>query len=165
MSEKTASGETIQAVIFVLYNGKNKEYYGAPVEEVREIRPMELVTRIPGARDEVKGVMNLRGKVIPVVDVKTILRLTGAEGASSKSMILVSDVGGKLTGLLVDEVEQVMRISLKDIELNSASGSEQETYVKGIAKLANKLIVLVELRKLLAESGQSRQAVSASSQY
>jgi len=112
---------------------------------------MEPITNIPNAKSHVKGMMNLRGQIIPVIDVKERLGF-GSSVSDSKQRILVVDINNSLTGLLVDEVDQVLRI--KTTELHDAPENilESRNYVKGIAKNDNKLLILLDAAKLLEDS-------------
>jgi purine-binding chemotaxis protein CheW len=133
--------------------GQKKEDYAIPIEQVREIRAVESITNIPNAKSYVKGIMNLRGLIIPVIDVKEKLGLASeGEVNSSKQRILVIEVNGTQTGLLVDEVDQVMRIQTKDLESAPQTVLESHNYIKGIAKLNQKLVVLIDVVKLLSDS-------------
>ncbi|MGI0061812.1 MAG: chemotaxis protein CheW, partial [Nitrosotalea sp.] len=117
MSETIVEG-TLQIVVFSLLDSKlhKKEEYGVLIEQVREIRPLESITKVPNAKSYVRGVMNLRGMIVPVIDVKEKLGFSNDGITSSKARVLVADVEGKLTGLLIDEVDQVMRITSKEVE-------------------------------------------------
>ena len=121
-----------------------------PIEQVREIRAVESITKIPKAKSYVKGIMNLRGLIIPVIDVKEKLGLV-SDGStnSSKQRILIAEVSGALTGLLVDEVDQVMRIQTKDIEQAPQGALESYHYIRGIAKMNEKLVILLDVESLL----------------
>lgn len=149
MSEVVVEGK-LQIVVFILVDkatGK-KEDYGISIEQVREIRPLESITKLPNAKRYVKGVMNLRGMIIPVIDVKEKLGFSSG-GTNQKARILVTNVDGNLTGLLVDEVDQVMRIPSKDVETSLSGGLESIVYISGVAKTAGRLIVLLDVPKLL----------------
>lgn len=153
MSTQVASADTIQVVSFMLQNqaGK-KEDYAIPIEQVREIRSVEKITRVPKSESFVKGIMNLRGLIIPVIDVKEKLGL-GSQGTTSvKQRILVANIGDSLTGLLVDEVDQVMRMQTKDLDAAPQTVLESHNYIKGIAKINQKLVVLLDVVKLLQDS-------------
>ncbi|AJZ75910.1 chemotaxis protein CheW [Candidatus Nitrosotenuis cloacae] len=152
MSTQVLTVDSFQAVTFCLL-GEQKEDYAIPIEQVREIRAVESITNIPNARSYVKGIMNLRGLIIPVIDVKEKLGLV-SEGQtnSAKQRILVIEVNGIQTGLLVDEVDQVMRIQTKDLESAPQTVLESHNYIKGIAKLNQKLVVLIDVVKLLSDS-------------
>jgi purine-binding chemotaxis protein CheW len=148
------SAESIQAVSFSIVNpaGK-KEDYAVPIEQVREIRAVEKITKVPRSESYVKGIMNLRGLIIPVIDVKEKLGL-GSEGKSNstKQRILVAEINGTLTGLLVDEVDQVMHLQTKDIEAAPQGAFESYNYINGIAKINEKLVILLDVEGLLGGS-------------
>jgi len=154
MMAQGVSAESIQAVSFSIVNqaGK-KEDYAVPIEQVREIRAVEKITKVPRSESFVKGIMNLRGLIIPVIDVKEKLGL-GSDGKSNstKQRILVAEINGMLTGLLVDEVDQVMRLQTKDIEAAPQGAFESYSYVNGIAKINEKLVILLDVKGLLGGS-------------
>lgn len=156
MSETVMEG-TLQVVVFSLLDSKSgkKEDYGVSIEQVREIRPLESITKVPNAKSYVRGVMNLRGMIIPVVDVKEKLGFSQDTTSSSKSRILVADIDNKLTGLLIDEVDQVMRIPIKEVENNLSGGLESLEYINGVAKTSGRLIVLLDISKLLENANES----------
>jgi len=153
MSTQVLSVDSFQAVTFCLIDKQKKEDYAIPIEQVREIRAVESITNIPKAKSYVKGIMNLRGQIIPIIDVKERLGLgSDSQANSSKQRILVIDVNGSLTGLLVDEVDQVMRIQTKDLDAAPQTVLESHNYIKGIAKINQKLVVLLDVVKLLQDS-------------
>lgn len=160
MSAQTASVDTFQVVSFVILNQSNKkEDYAIPIEQVREIRSVEKITRVPRSESFVRGIMNLRGLIIPVIDVKEKLGLgTRTESPTSKQRILVVSISGSLTGLLVDEVDQVMRIQTKDIE-QAPQGTVDSHYIKGIAKLEQRLVVLLDAESLLLGKKESLESI------
>src|SRR5574339_950318 len=107
MSTQVLTVDSFQAVTFCLAGVQKKEDYAIPIEQVREIRAVESITNIPNAKSYVKGIMNLRGLIIPVIDVKEKLGLTyEGQTNSAKQRILVIEANGTQTGLLVDEVDQ-----------------------------------------------------------
>jgi len=150
MSIQVASADTVQVVSFMLYNqvGK-KEDYAISIEQVREIRSVEKITRVPRSESHVKGIMNLRGLIIPVIDVKEKLGLGAQNTNTIKQRILVTTIADSLTGLLVDEVDQVMRIQTKDIDSAPQATSESHHYIQGIAKLDQRLVILLDAKVLL----------------
>lgn len=153
MTTQLVSLDAFQVVTFSLIDNQKKENYAIPIEQIREIRAIESVTKVPKAKSYVKGIINLRGHIIPVIDVKEKLGLDSDTSInSSKQRILVAEVNNSLTGLLVDEVDQVMRIQTKDIEPAPQSVLESSNYVKGIVKSDEKLIVLLDVAKLLDDS-------------
>jgi purine-binding chemotaxis protein CheW len=153
MSAQTVSFDSFQAVTFCLVDGQRREEYAIPIEQVREIRAVESITKIPNAKSYVKGIMNLRGLIVPVIDVKEKLGLhSDGNINSAKQRILVAEVNSTMTGLLVDEVDQVMRIQTKDIEQAPQTVLESHNYIRGIAKNNEKLTVLLDAVKFLEGS-------------
>ncbi|HXG73367.1 MAG TPA: chemotaxis protein CheW [Candidatus Nitrosotenuis sp.] len=158
MMTQAVATDTTQVVSFnIVGSSGRKEDYAVPIEQVREIRAVEKITKVPRSEPYVKGIMNLRGLIIPVIDVKEKLGL-GSGASSSKQRILVADVKGSLTGLLVDEVDQVMRIQTKDIEAAPQGALESYHYVKGIAKVNERLLVLLDVEGLLGGQKETQQS-------
>ncbi|GBC74337.1 MULTISPECIES: chemotaxis protein CheW [Candidatus Nitrosocaldus] len=124
------------------------EYYAVDVDKIYEIRAMEKVTRIPDARI-ISGIMNLRGKIISVVDIKNIL---GYNSSVEPKRILIADVNGTMLGLMVDDVEQVAKVASDNIELD-ASILDNVSYIKGIIKMQDKLVVYLDIDKLFDMKG------------
>ncbi len=145
VQENINSTET-QLVVFDLAS----EYYGVDISVVREIIRMQAVTKVPGAPLFVEGVINLRGRVVPVVDLRKRLDLTLTE-QTKESRIVVVDIAGRDVGVIVDAVTEVLRVPLSSLEPpTSMITSTESDYLKGIAKLEDKLIILLDLDKVLA---------------
>lgn len=163
MSTTTVVSETIQVVTFTITGKSSKPgNYAVPIEQVKEIRTVDAITKIPRSKDYVKGIMNLRGKIIPIVDVNEKIGVTSTETDSTKQRILVADVNDTLTGLLVDEVNEVQRLSLKEIESPPDGSFEDGAYIKGIANIKDRLIVLLDVSKFLSDSTEAiNDAVSS----
>ena len=156
MSTTTVVSETIQVVTFTISGKSSKPgNYAVPIEQVKEIRIVDTITKIPRSKSYVKGIMNLRGKIIPIVDVNEKIGVTSTETDSSKQRILVADVNDTLTGLLVDEVNEVQRLSLNEIEAPPDGSFEDGAYIKGIANIKDRLIVLLDVAKFLSDSTEA----------
>jgi purine-binding chemotaxis protein CheW len=132
-----------------------RETFGLPISLVHEIvRPPEI-TNVPHAPEYVEGVMNLRGRIVPVLDLRR--RFGGAAlEISRKNRVLVVEVESRAVGLIVDSATEVLKISDAQIEpppnvLTDAATS----YVTGVAKHQGRLIILVDLRRIL-QSGELR---------
>lgn len=144
--------DSMQVVTFSLVNQANnkREDYAISIEQVKEIRTLEEITKVPKAKSYVKGIMNLRGIIIPVIDIKDKLGFGSTDlSNSSKQRILVAEVKNSLYGLLVDDVDQVIRIPSKNIGPAPPGAFEALNYVKGIAKTSEKLIVLLDILPLI----------------
>lgn len=150
MLSKAIAEETLQVVVFRLVDqaSERNEEYGVGIDQVKEIRSLEGITRVPNSPIHIKGVTNLRGSIISVIDVKRLLDFPPSEEVRAGSRILVVEIDGITRGLLVDEVDQVMRISANDVDSAPAGTLESTQYVKGIAKTQGKLIILLDLQKL-----------------
>jgi purine-binding chemotaxis protein CheW len=131
-----------------------RETYGLQVLRVREIIRLTDITPVPQMPPHVRGVINLRGKIIPVVDLRVRFGLASAE-ASERTCIVVVQVaaGGGVPiqlGLLVDDVQEVTQISGADIEQTPEFGTEVNTeYILGIAKLKGHVAILLDIDKAL----------------
>ena len=150
-----------QIIIFRLFDEEKhkQENYGIPINQIREIRPLESITSIPNSPSYVQGVMNLRGTIIPIIDLKEKLGFPKTNAINSKMMILVAEIDSKLVGLLADGVDQVIKIPSTDVESNVSGGFESIPYVTGIAKTAGKLVVLLDIGILLKNSLNSGMGV------
>ncbi len=136
----------IQLVVFDLAS----EHYGVDITHVREIMRMQTVTRVPGVIDCMEGVINLRGKVLPVLDLRKRLELKAADH-TQESRIVVVDIATGEVGVIVDAVTEVLRVPNSAIDSPSAMMSHGDSeYLRGIAKLSDRLIILLDLHELLS---------------
>lgn len=127
------------------------ETYGVPITAVHEIVRVPEITAVPDAPDYLEGVINLRGKIVSVVDLRKRFGEVAAPGG--KNRILVAEVNGKLVGLIVDSASEVLRIARADIESPPALVQEGRlNCVTGVGKLHRRLIILVDLARLLPSS-------------
>ncbi len=136
-----------QLVVFSLA----AETYGVDIGTVQEIMRMQDITRVPKTPEFVEGVINLRGKVIPVVDLRKKFSLEVTEYTKETRIVWVN-IGGQDIGMIVDAVTEVLRISDESVEPPSSviTGSDSE-YLKGIAKLDDKMIILLDLDSMLSD--------------
>jgi purine-binding chemotaxis protein CheW len=154
MRKENEPSAELQLVLFDLAS----EHYAVSSRCVREIIRMQNITRVPGALAFVEGVTNLRGKVVPVIDLRKRLALPASE--ETKNMrIVVLEVGSEYVGLIVDGVSEVLRIPYSLIEPASAvvHGPDAD-FILGIAKLESKLVILLDADRLL--SMDEKQTVS-----
>jgi purine-binding chemotaxis protein CheW len=148
--------ETRQYLTFSLAG----EEYGVDILKVQEIRGWSPITPIPNMPSFLKGVMNLRGTVVPVVDLRVKLGMSEVV-PSAFTVIIVVRVGSRATGLLVDAVSDVLSIGEADVEQPPDFGVLGPSVLKGTARIADKLVVLLDIDSVLA-SGEPlpREAVS-----
>ena len=133
----------------VLMNIENEEY-GVPIRRVREILRMLPIGRVPGAPPHIRGVINVRGQVMAVVEARTLLGLP-ALAPTPASRILVVEIGDKVTGLLVDAVSQVLRIPGENISSGGDVMTAAAGYIRGMARWEDRLIILLDLDKALQQ--------------
>jgi purine-binding chemotaxis protein CheW len=137
-----------QLVIFDVTN----EAFGVDIGTVREIIRMQDITRVPGVPDFVKGVINLRGKVIPVVDLRRKFGFPLAE-QTKENRIVVIGVNEQDIGVIVDAVTEVLRIPVESVvPPNSVISTADSEYLIGIAKLDKRLIILLDMAKILSRA-------------
>lgn len=133
-------------VIFKL----DKEYYGLPIGQVIGIEKMQKPTRIPNGPKHVKGVINLRGEVLALIDLRQKLNLDTKEVDSNSRIIVVVD-DEIVAGLIVDTSSEVMEIPAEDIDNPPTATNDlySLSYVSGIGKVGDRLIILLDLSKIL----------------
>jgi purine-binding chemotaxis protein CheW len=128
-----------------------REEYGVDVRLVQEIIRVSTITQVPRAPDFVRGVINLRGRIIPVVDLRRKLGLGAVDEAARQARIVVVKVRDRLIGLLVDGASQVLKVPVSVIDVAPEEVVEIDTnYIRGVAKLEKRLIILMDLYKVLA---------------
>jgi len=132
-----------------------QEVFGVPIHLVHEIVRVPEITSVPDSPGCVQGVINLRGKIVSVVDLR---RRFGAKEikANKKNRILVTEVGGKLVGLIVDSASEVLKIPENEIELPPVFDQGEGNYVTGVGKLHGRLVILIDLNKIL-QKGELRR--------
>lgn len=127
----------------------NDEYYGLPIKHVISIEKPSQTTRIPNAPDYVNGVINMRGDVIPVIDLRKKLGIGNSDQGEDTRIIVVSqeDI---IAGLMVDSSSEVLEIGREDIDTPPIDENNQLIdFVNGIGKVKGKLIILLNLEKIL----------------
>ncbi|NLT51620.1 MAG: purine-binding chemotaxis protein CheW [Ignavibacteria bacterium] len=128
-----------------------KEEFAVDILQVQEINKMIGITKMPNSPAFVEGVVNLRGRIIPVIDLRTRLRMDKKEH-DSKTRIIVVEISGKTLGFIVDEVSEVLRIpeSITELPPDMVTNIETE-FIKAVAKLEDRLIILIDLEKIIKE--------------
>ncbi len=125
------------------------EEYGVEILKVQEIRGYQAVTPIPNTPSYIRGVMNLRGTIIPVVDLRAKLAMNETE-YNQFTVIIVVNVGTKVMGLVVDGVSDVLNIPREDIQATPDFGSDVDArFISGMAKAGDKLVVLLDIDAVL----------------
>ncbi|MBV8331862.1 MAG: purine-binding chemotaxis protein CheW [Candidatus Eremiobacteraeota bacterium] len=151
--QQQLSGEKIQVVSFHL----GHEEYGVDIAQVQEIIRMVGITHVPRAPHFMEGVINLRGQLIPIIDLRTrfgMPRIT----ATKSTRITVTEIGTKKVGIVVDSVSEVLNIPIENVEdapeMVAGVGTE---YIQGVGKMGERLIIMLDLTMVI--SSEEKQAL------
>lgn len=143
--------EEVQLVVFKLKTGDSVCEYGVPITKVQEIIPMTSPIKLPQVPDFVEGIINLRDKIIPIIDIKKRFGMSASE-VTSESRSVVVEVEGQTVGIIVDEVSEVLRLSTDSIEVPpTVIGGITAEYLTGVGKLEDRLLILLDMDKVLSE--------------
>ncbi len=127
----------------------DREEFAVDILSVQEINRMVDITRVPKAPAFVEGVINLRGRIIPVLDMRRRFGLPGA-ARTARSRIVVVNVQGRVVGLIVDSVSEVLRIPKSAIEPPPALGTTiGEEFINGVGQIDERLLIVLDLNRLL----------------
>ncbi len=135
---------TNKYVIFKLHN----EFYGIGIENVETIEKIMPITRVPKTEKYIKGVINLRGEIVPVIDLRERFNIDKPENSSDRR-IIINRVEDIMVGFIVDSASEVKDILNENIDTNVVSENFDSGFVKGIAKDEDRVIILVEVDKIL----------------
>ncbi|MBN1584549.1 MAG: chemotaxis protein CheW, partial [Anaerolineae bacterium] len=141
--------------VFVL----GQETYGVDIGIASSIIALQPITAVPGTPPFVEGVTNLRGSVLPVIDLRKRLGLPAREATKETRIVLVQ-VNRETAGMLVDAVTEVLRVPLSNIEppspiVTKGEGDDRSAFITGIAKNGEQLIILLDLEKVFSTERQS----------
>jgi purine-binding chemotaxis protein CheW len=129
------------------------EEFGVDILMVQEIIRLTTITPIPNASRSILGMINLRGRIIPVVDLRWLLRIQGGESGEGrkKARILIIELGGYVTGFVVDSVSEVMKVPVAEIEPapSLVASSISSAYISGVIKRPQRLIILLDFKHIL----------------
>jgi purine-binding chemotaxis protein CheW len=135
-----------QLVVFMLA----KEHYGVRIAVVESIIKLQPITAVPCSPAFVEGVTNLRGRVLPVIDLRKRFGLP-AEESTKDTRVVVVEMNGTLVGMIVDAVSEVLRVPAESIESPSPIMTTVDSaFITGIAKVGERLIILLDLEKVLS---------------
>jgi chemotaxis signal transduction protein len=157
-SQKTGEGAQemteVQLVTFLL----GEEEYGIPISQIQEIDRLAKITKVPKAAEFIEGITNLRGEVIPVLDTRKRFDLE-VKPSDDRTRIIIVDLGGIKTGLVVDSVREVLNLAKKDIAPPPeaiGSGIDQQ-FISGIGKVdaGKRMIVLLDVERILSQQEQA----------
>lgn len=152
MAEKTYSNDEVQLVVFKL----GREEYGISILQVQEIKRLTDITRVPHTPDYITGVINLRGSVLPVVDLKKRLDLPG-QAHTDNTRIIIVKIDEIVVGMLVDAVSEVLAINGSNIEdPDAVVGGVAANFISGVGKLDNRLLILLNMEAILGNGQEAK---------
>ena len=136
----------VQLVTFAL----DREEYAVPISQVREVIRVGDLTRVPEAPQHIRGVTNLRGRILPVVELRSRLGLAPLDTPGPRARIIVVETDGRILGLLVDSVSHVLKVTAgMVIDAPAEVTSAQGNYVTGVARIDSRLVILLDLDRAL----------------
>ncbi|MBV2123080.1 MAG: chemotaxis protein CheW [Candidatus Thiodiazotropha sp. (ex Ctena orbiculata)] len=145
--DESGAGPLIQFVTFILMD----EVYGINVMQVQEVLRVTEIAPVPGAPSYVLGIVNLRGNVVTVIDTRKRFGLPSVE-VSDNSRIVVIESEKQVVGILVDAVAEVVELGEDEIDAAPNVGTEESSrYIQGVATQEGRLLILVDLNKLLTD--------------
>jgi purine-binding chemotaxis protein CheW len=152
VSPETAPAASTQPSGECLTFTLGKEEYGIEILKVQEIRGYEAVTRIANAPEFIKGVVNLRGTIVPIVDMRIKFNL-GSPEYNEFTVVIILNVAGRVVGMVVDGVSDVIQLSSEQIRPAPDFSSSFDTqYITGLGTLENRMLILVDIEKLMSGS-------------
>lgn len=152
----TSSGEE-QFLTFRLHG----QDYGMTILKIQEIKGWDKVTPIPNSPAYVKGVLNLRGVIVPVIDLRLRFGLPEAE-RDVFTVIIVANVNGRLAGIVVDAVSDVVNISTEQLcDAPEYEGQENREFIKGLAQVEGKLFVLLDVDRMVNPDSLNKSVTAA----
>ena len=133
-----------QWVTFKLHN----EFYGMNVMQVKEVLRHTHIAPVPGSAKYILGILNLRGSVVTVVDMRRCFHVEESP-ISEQSRIIIAEIDKQMFGVLVDSVQEVVYLQEGDIDVPTTVHDDKQRYVQGLANHKDRLLILVELNKLI----------------
>jgi purine-binding chemotaxis protein CheW len=142
-------GDELQLVVFNI----GDEEFGVEIMNVQEIIRMTNITKIPQAPNYVRGIINLRGRIVIVINLNDIMGMDGKE-ADEHTRIIVAEMGETVVGFIVDSVSEVLRLPESNVEPAPAiiANKIDTEYVLGVGKIDDRLLILLNLHKVFSES-------------
>ncbi len=143
-----SAAELVQLVICQL----SKEEFGIDISRVKEIIRIPEITKIPQVPHYIEGIINLRGGIVPVINLATRFGLSH-EGTDDNSRIVVLEIGNLVVGMIVDSVTEVLRMSKENIESapEVIRSGVSEKYIRGVGKVEERLLILLDIDEIFQE--------------
>ena len=152
---KNAPGQLMQLVGFVI----GKDRFALDILMVQEIMKTTIITNLPNSPDFIEGVINLRGSIIPVIDLSRRLDLpSSGDGIASKTRIIITNVNDQITGFMVDSVSKVLKIQENSIEPppEIVTAGLESQYIFGVCEIDERLVTILDFSRIL-EAGEIKR--------
>jgi purine-binding chemotaxis protein CheW len=128
------------------------EYYGVDILKVQEIRGYDTVTRIPGSPDFIKGVINLRGAIVPVIDLRIKFKLSTV-AYNEFTVMIILNIARRIVGIVVDSVSDVTQLTPEQIKPTPEFGTALDTsYITGLGALDDRMLILIDIERLMSST-------------
>ncbi len=148
----SASSTTSQVINEFLTFRLGKEEYGIEILKVQEIRGYDSITQIANAPEFIKGVVNLRGIIVPIIDMRIKFRLGNAD-YDQFTVVIILNVAGRVMGIVVDGVSDVISIGANQMRPTPGFGSVIDTeYIMGLGTVDERMLILIDIEKLMSSS-------------
>jgi len=128
-----------------------KEEYGIDILKVQEIRGYEAVTRVANAPEFVKGVINLRGIIVPIVDMRIKFKL-GEPTYDQFTVVIILNISGRVVGIVVDSVSDVITLTQEHVKPAPDMGAMNSNYLIGLGTLDERMLILIDIDKLMSSA-------------
>ena len=158
----SASSTTSQVINEFLTFRLGKEEYGIEILKVQEIRGYDSITQIANAPEFIKGVVNLRGIIVPIIDMRIKFRLGNAD-YDQFTVVIILNVAGRVMGIVVDGVSDVISIGANQMRPTPGFGSVIDTeYIMGLGTVDQRMLILIDIEKLMSSNdmGLIEQSIS-----
>ena len=147
-SPSAAAGKPLEFLAFTL----GQEEYGIDIQKVQELRGYDTVTRIANAPEHIKGVVNLRGIIVPIIDMRIKFNL-GTPTYDQFTVVIILNMASRVMGMVVDSVSDVITLSPEQVKPAPEMGSVLDTdYLIGLGTLDDRMLILVDIDKLMSSS-------------
>ena len=160
LREGTEVGELIQYIVIKI----DDEQYGINIKFIDNIVRMQQITRVPKVDDYLKGVINIRGEIVPVMSVRMKMGLPEDEITNKSRIIILKTEGGDLVGIIVDQVNQVLTLDSNNVEKMRYDDKKQkeDTFVSGVGHYEGGLVSILDLEAVVSERPAKEAANTAS---
>lgn len=155
----TSANQTLNE--FLTFRLGNEEY-GIDILKVQEIRGYDAITQIANSPDFIKGVVNLRGIIVPIIDMRIKFKLGTAE-YDQFTVVIILNVSGRIIGIVVDGVSDVINLDTEQMRATPEFGTAIDTeYIKGLGTVDDRMLILIDIEKLMAseDMGLIDQAIN-----